>query len=54
MGSNDGRFYVLNLTDGAKLWEFDRRSTICFTRHRERPHHHWLRRMGASIASDEE
>ena len=23
MGSNDGRFYVLNLTDGAKLWEFD-------------------------------
>jgi eukaryotic-like serine/threonine-protein kinase len=23
VGSNDGRFYVLNLTDGAKLWEFD-------------------------------
>jgi len=23
VGSNDGRFYVLNLDDGAKLWEFD-------------------------------
>jgi outer membrane protein assembly factor BamB len=23
IGSNDGRFYVLNLTNGAKLWEFD-------------------------------
>lgn len=23
VGSNDGRFYVLNLTDGAKLWEFE-------------------------------
>jgi len=23
VGSNDGRFYVLNLTDGTKLWEFD-------------------------------
>ena len=23
VGSNDGRFYVLNLADGAKLWEFD-------------------------------
>jgi outer membrane protein assembly factor BamB len=23
VGSNDGRFYVLSLTDGAKLWEFD-------------------------------
>ncbi|HEY3581014.1 MAG TPA: PQQ-binding-like beta-propeller repeat protein, partial [Pyrinomonadaceae bacterium] len=23
VGSNDGRFYVLNLSDGAKLWEFD-------------------------------
>jgi eukaryotic-like serine/threonine-protein kinase len=23
VGSNDGRFYVLNLTSGAKLWEFD-------------------------------
>jgi len=23
VGSNDGRFYVLNLTNGAKLWEFD-------------------------------
>jgi outer membrane protein assembly factor BamB len=23
VGSNDGRFYVLNLTTGAKLWEFD-------------------------------
>src|ERR1041384_7026711 len=23
VGSNDGRFYVLNLNDGAKLWEFD-------------------------------
>jgi eukaryotic-like serine/threonine-protein kinase len=23
VGSNDGRFYVLNITDGAKLWEFD-------------------------------
>ena len=22
VGSNDGRFYVLNLTDGAKVWEF--------------------------------
>jgi outer membrane protein assembly factor BamB len=23
VGSNDGRFYVLNLSDGAKLWEFN-------------------------------
>jgi outer membrane protein assembly factor BamB len=23
VGSNDGRFYVLNLSTGAKLWEFD-------------------------------
>jgi outer membrane protein assembly factor BamB len=23
VGSNDGRFYVLNLTSGAKVWEFD-------------------------------
>ncbi len=23
VGSNDGRFYVLNLSSGAKLWEFD-------------------------------
>src|ERR1044072_4027807 len=23
VGANDGRFYVLHLTDGAKLWEFD-------------------------------
>jgi len=23
VGSNDGRFYVLNLTNGAKLWEFN-------------------------------
>src|SRR5215203_3547842 len=23
VGSNDGRFYVLSLTNGAKLWEFD-------------------------------
>ena len=23
VGSNDGRFYVLNLTTGAKLWDFD-------------------------------
>jgi eukaryotic-like serine/threonine-protein kinase len=23
VGSNDGRFYVLNVTDGAKLWEFN-------------------------------
>jgi outer membrane protein assembly factor BamB len=23
VGSNDGRFYVLNLTTGAKLWEFE-------------------------------
>jgi outer membrane protein assembly factor BamB len=23
IGSNDGRFYVLNVTNGAKLWEFD-------------------------------
>ena len=23
VGSNDGRFYVLGLNDGAKLWEFD-------------------------------
>jgi outer membrane protein assembly factor BamB len=23
VGSNDGRFYVLNLTDGSKLWEFN-------------------------------
>ncbi len=23
VGSNDGRFYVLNLNDGTKLWEFD-------------------------------
>lgn len=23
VGSNDGRFYVLNLNDGAKLWEFE-------------------------------
>ena len=23
VGSNDGRFYVLNVNDGAKLWEFD-------------------------------
>jgi eukaryotic-like serine/threonine-protein kinase len=23
VGSNDGRFYVLGLSDGAKLWEFD-------------------------------
>jgi outer membrane protein assembly factor BamB len=23
VGSNDGRFYVLNLNTGAKLWEFN-------------------------------
>jgi outer membrane protein assembly factor BamB len=23
VGSNDGRFYVLNLENGAKLWEFN-------------------------------
>ena len=23
VGSNDGRFYVLNLSTGAKLWEFN-------------------------------
>ena len=23
VGSNDGRFYVLDLNDGTKLWEFD-------------------------------
>ena len=23
VGSNDGRFYVLNLNNGAKLWEFN-------------------------------
>jgi outer membrane protein assembly factor BamB len=23
IGSNDGRFYVLSLSNGAKLWEFD-------------------------------
>jgi outer membrane protein assembly factor BamB len=23
VGSNDGRFYVLNLTSGAKVWEFN-------------------------------
>ena len=23
VGSNDGRFYVLNVNDGAKIWEFD-------------------------------
>ena len=23
MGSNDGRFYVLGLNNGAKLWEFN-------------------------------
>jgi len=23
VGSNDGRFYVLGLTNGAKIWEFN-------------------------------
>jgi outer membrane protein assembly factor BamB len=23
VGSNDGRFYVFNVNDGAKVWEFD-------------------------------
>jgi outer membrane protein assembly factor BamB len=23
VGSNDGRFYVLNLSNGAKVWEFN-------------------------------
>lgn len=28
VGSNDGRFYVLSLNDGAKLWEFDTGSAL--------------------------
>ncbi len=28
VGSNDGRFYVLNLEDGAKLWEFNAGSPL--------------------------
>jgi outer membrane protein assembly factor BamB len=28
VGSNDGKFYVLDLNSGAKLWEFDAGSPI--------------------------
>ena len=28
VGSNDGRFYVLNLSTGAKLWEFNAGSAV--------------------------
>ena len=39
VGSNDGRFYVLSLNDGAKLWEFNAGcAAFCFAGDREWAH----------------
>ena len=51
VGSNDGRFYVLNLTTGAKLWEFDAGAPLSASPQSRMGASSSVHRTGASIAS---